>query len=215
MSHIVSLIRKDVLLSANYLLFIAAYLVFLSYTTMQNDLFSVSLFVTMPSILLLVNSCMQDVRNMNQRFALSLPVRRSQIVTAKYISIVPYLLFGIGCTVLSSLILNRLGHPLAIHWRDFGFTVLLVPASAAVYLPIYYWLGPKGQQIVNTAFFMIMFFGSMNLNELIKAQPWLGDFISNISRLSLREGVVAGLLYIAFILVSYIISLRILSTRDL
>lgn len=215
MSNIVSLIRKDILLSVNYLLFVAAYLVFLSYTTMSNDLFSVSLFVTMPSIMLLINSCMIDVRNMNQQFALSLPVRRSQIVTAKYVSIIPYLLFGLGCMFLSYFILELAGRSQSINWHDIGFTILLVPVSGAIYLPIYYWLGPKGQQIINTVFFMIIFFGSMNLRSLMESFPWLDNFIARLSSFSLIESMAAAFLYLVFILASYLVSLRIYTARDM
>ncbi|MBY9078523.1 ABC-2 transporter permease [Paenibacillus sp. HN-1] len=214
MSSIVSLIRKDILLSVHYLLFVAAYLVFLTYTTTSYNLFDVSLFVTMPSIMLLINSCMMDVRNMNQQFALSLPVRRSQIVIAKYISILPYLLFGLGCMYLSYFILEWAGRPENIHWHDIGFTVLLVPATAAIYLPIYYWLGSKGQQIINTVFFMIIFFGSMNLRSLMESWPWVDDFIARVNGFSLIESVAAGLLYLIFIIASYFVSLRIYTSRD-
>ncbi|WP_025692456.1 ABC-2 transporter permease [Paenibacillus zanthoxyli] len=216
MSNLVSLIRKDFMLSRNYLLFIVPYLILVSVMNTKIAQFGVSLLVIFPTMMMLLTSCLQDIRNVNIRFSLSLPVPRSLIVASKYVSVLPFLLIGVAFALVFSLVLTQLGHDSqSMNWRELGVSILLVPLMASVYLPLYYLLGPKGAQYVNTAFFLVIFFGMMNLGDIIKAIPGLKAFIQDSSALGLEKWLLGGAVYIVFITASYLISLRLFSTRDL
>lgn len=96
-----------------------------------------------------------------------------------------------------------------------GVSILSVPLMASVYLPLFYWLGPKGAQYVNTAFFLGLFFGIMNLGGIIKAIPGLKTFVLGTEGLGLEKWLVGGAIYILFVAASYLVSLRLFSSRDL
>ncbi|AKG34930.1 ABC-2 transporter permease [Paenibacillus durus] len=216
MSNLVSLIRKDFMLSRNYLLFLFAYLIFMSIMNTGSAPFGLSLLVTMPAMMMLLTTCLQDVRNVNIRFSLSLPVHRRMIVVSKYVSVLPFTLIGVAFTLVMSQVLPQLGYEgLNISWSEMGVSILLVPLIASIYLPLFYWLGPKGSQYVNTVFFMIVIFGTANLGDIINAIPGLKTFILESAALGLEKWLVGGAVYIVFIAASYLISLRLFSTRDL
>ncbi|AIQ13066.1 ABC-2 transporter permease [Paenibacillus durus] len=216
MSNLVSLIRKDFMLSRNYLLFLLVYLIFMTIMNTGSAPFGLSLLVTMPAMMMLLTTCLQDVRNVNIRFSLSLPVHRSLIVASKYVSVLPFTLIGVAFTLVMSQVLPQLGYEgLNISWREMGVSILLVPLIASIYLPLYYWLGPKGSQYVNTVFFMVVIFGSANLGDIINGIPGLKTFIQESPDMGFEKWLVGGAVYIVFIAVSYLISLRLFSTRDL
>lgn len=216
MSNVAALIRKDFLLSRSYILFLIPYLAFLTVTNSSSAAFNISLFISMPSVLMLITACTHDIRNVNLRFSLSLPVRREVIVAAKYISILPYVLGSALFTVGVFLLLDLFGvSVIPLSGREFGFAVLAVPFICAIYLPVYYWLGPKGSQYVNIVFFMIVFFGSMNIGSLIDAVPGLRSFLQNRGEFGAWAWLAGGVLYAAWLAVSYLISRRLFTARDL
>ncbi|BCG59366.1 ABC-2 transporter permease [Paenibacillus sp. URB8-2] len=216
MSNLVSLIRKDFMLSRNFLLFGVPYLMVLSIMNAKSAQFGVSLFITFPAMMMLLTSCLQDIRNVNIRFSLSLPVHRRLIVASKYVSVLPFILIGVAFALVFSLALAQLGYgSLSMNWRELGVSILSVPLMASVYLPLFYWLGPKGAQYVNTAFFLGLFFGIMNLGGIIKAIPGLKTFVLGTEGLGLEKWLVGGAIYILFVAASYLVSLRLFSSRDL
>ncbi|MFD1774683.1 ABC-2 transporter permease [Paenibacillus rhizophilus] len=216
MSNLVSLIRKDFMLSRNFLLFGVPYLLLIFIMNTKSTPFGVSLFVTFPAMMMLLTSCLQDIRNVNIRFSVSLPVHRRLIVASKYVSVLPFILIGAAFALVLSLVLQRLGYDiLNLNWRVLGVSILLVPLTASIYLPLYYWLGPKGAQYVNTVFFLVIFFGMNNLGDIISAIPGLKSFILDNADMGLEKWLLGGAVYIVFIAASYLVSLRLFTSRDL
>ncbi|QWU13894.1 ABC-2 family transporter protein [Paenibacillus sophorae] len=216
MSNLVSLIRKDFMLSRNYLLFMVPYLIVLSIMNTNAAQFGVSLIVIFSSMTMLLTSCLQDIRNVNIRFSLSLPVHRRMIVVSKYVSVLPFLLIGVAIVLVLSLVLQQLGYDiLNMNWRELGVSILSVPLMASIYLPLYYWLGPKGAQYVNTVFFLAIFFGMMNQGDIVNSIPGMKNFILDNADMGLEKWLVGGAVYILFVAASYLVSLRLFSSRDL
>lgn len=165
MYNLAFLIRKDIFLVRKFMLLLIPYYAYMAFINFN----SISMFVAFPILLLLINSCSLDNVHVNQRLVISLPVRRQQIVLAKYLAVIPYAMFGIVCTLLLYVGTIVLGYePSPSFWSEIGLTLLGIPLFVAVYLPVYYGFGPKGMGVVNMVFILIAMFMSINIVSLVK-----------------------------------------------
>lgn len=206
------LIRKDILLVHKFLLLLIPYALYMSYF----DMAGIGVIAVMPSMLMLINACSLDTRNINQRFVISLPVSRSEVVLSKYLSIVPFCLIGM---VLYSVMfagmklfgLTSDAYPLT----ELLLSLLAVPLLVSVYFPIFFWLGPRGAQVVNLVFVMSTVF----LSGLLMA-PFRGS-LSGLSQWLDIYGqetlpILIGLVGLLVVLtLSYLLSVKLFSSRDI
>lgn len=206
------LIRKDILLVRKFLLLLIPYALYMSFFGMVG----IGVIAVMPSMLMLINACTLDTRNINQRFVISLPVSRSEVVLSKYLSIVPFCLIGM---VLYSAVfwgMKLLGLTSdAYSLTDLLLSLLAVPLLASIYFPVFFWLGPKGAQVVNLVFVMATVFLSGLLiapfrGSLSGLSQWLD--ISSRGTLLILIGLV-GLLVV--LTLSYLLSVKLFTSRDI
>ncbi|ASA21695.1 ABC-2 transporter permease [Paenibacillus donghaensis] len=211
MTSAVYLIRKDMILSKKFLLPILLYYLLMAYTNID----SFSLFTLLPSLLLLINACSIDGSEMNQRYLLSLPLRRQQIVAAKYVSTVPFALLGFLSVVVIFIAATVMGKELgAGFWRETGLTTAAFPLLAAIYLPLYYWLGSKGSQYVNIVFMVVIMASSSVFANLSTKLPLINSW-SDLG--TDRKWLLYLIFAVAYVLIlgcSYLISLRIYRNKD-
>ncbi|NUU62154.1 ABC-2 transporter permease [Paenibacillus agri] len=207
----IHLIRKDFVLIRRFLLFLVPYYIYMA--TMSLHLYS--LLATLPPLMLLINSCTQDSQLRIQRLLVSLPVRRKELVFSKYLALLPYTLFGAISILLFYLVTTVSGHVISsTSWQEIGITLAIFPLLASIYLPLNYWLGAKGAQVVNIVFMLAVMLLSESVQNLV-------NLLSTLTRVS--EGLLSnhtlfylfsGLLYIGLIGCSYFISLRIFVQKD-
>lgn len=140
MFNLFLLIRKDFILLRNFIPIFLLSILFIAYVQLDNS----SMFATFQSLLLLVYSCSMDAQNNNTKFVIGLPVRRQEIILAKYLSLVPYCFIGLVCSLALLLISFSFGYSISpFYWIGVSLTLLMIPLTASIYLPIHYWLGSK------------------------------------------------------------------------
>ncbi len=206
------LIRKDLILVQKFMLLLIPYYLVMGYTNFDGY----TLFALFPAMILLINSCTLDVQQNNQKFLISLPVPRQQLVLAKYLAILPYGMVSLVCTLLLYLVAflsGRTTGPLA--WRELALCLAAFPLLASFYLPLYYWLGRKGTQVVNFVFIMLIMLSVSAASKLVEWMPGLSHWVSTGNTDSILLPVIAGLGYVLVLFCSYLISLRVFAAKDI
>ncbi|MNC49967.1 ABC-2 family transporter protein [compost metagenome] len=167
-------------------------------------------------MLMLMNACSLDVQHNNQRFLVSLPLPRHQLVLAKYLSLLPYAAISLTCTLLiylAGVATGRTIEPIA--WRELLLVIACFPLLASFYFPLYYWLGQKGMQIVNMIFMMLVMIGYPAIPSVTKKFPGLFDWINSATTDNILLWAIGGMAYLFFIYCSYLISLRVFVKKDI
>ncbi|SDL54086.1 ABC-2 transporter permease [Paenibacillus jilunlii] len=206
------LIRKDFILTRKYLLLLLLFYMVIGYSNLESYIVS-ALF---PSMLMLMNACSLDVQHNNQRFLVSLPLPRHQLVLAKYLSLLPYAAISLTCTLLiylAGVATGRTIEPIA--WRELLLVIACFPLLASFYFPLYYWLGQKGMQIVNMIFMMLVMIGYPAIPSVNKKFPGLFDWINSATTDNILLWAIGGMAYLFFIYCSYLISLRVFVKKDI
>lgn len=205
------LIKKDFILIHKLLLLLIPLFIFVVLMNLE----SLSYFSAFPSMLIMISSCTMDTQ-MTQRFLVNLPVRRQELVRAKYLSIIPYSCIGLGTIALIYLVLILTGGEVKPgFWQEVSLTSLTFPLLASIYLPLNYWLGSKGAQFVNSAFILLFVLGASSMNGLLQ---WFSEMKNRMSfgvDGSLIPYILLGLAYVFVISCSFFISLRIFERKDL
>ncbi|MHA6528874.1 ABC-2 transporter permease [Paenibacillus sp. BAC0078] len=205
------LIRKDFILLRKFMLLMIPYFVIMAYTNIDYY----TMFALFPSMLMMMNACTLDVQHNNQRFLVSLPLRRQQLVLAKYLTVLPYCLISLSCTLLlycTAFLLGWTSEPIA--WRELFLVIATFPILAAIYLPLYYWLGQKGMQFVNVIFMLMIMINVTGLSSLKDRFPALSEWLATGTTDNILIPIIAGLGYVIILYCSYLISLRIFIKKD-
>jgi len=204
--------QKDFVLLRKFLMLLVPVFFFMGFA--NRDTFS--LFAAFPSMLLLISSCTMDTQQMNQRFLINLPVRRAELVRAKYMAILPYALFSLAITAITYLITNVVvGEVNPGFWKEVGMTIATFPILAVIYLPLHFWLGVKGAQIVNVVFMLIITLGASSASRLLQWIPTLKEWMNFGAESNIIPYIVLGIAYVFVISCSYIISLRLFERKDI
>lgn len=212
MSNSIALIRKDLMLTRKYILLLIPYFVLMLYSNVE----AYTVFSLLPALLLLINACTIDMQHNNQKFLATLPVPRQRLIQAKYLTIIPLSLFSLLCTLLmyyAAVTMGKLDEPL--RWRELGLITAVIPLLAAFYLPVYYWLGQKGMQIVNFIFMMVIMLNFTAFASLNKEFPALAEWVRDGKTDNMLIYVIGGLAYLIIIYASYLISARIYMSKDI
>ncbi|ETT48214.1 MULTISPECIES: ABC-2 transporter permease [unclassified Paenibacillus] len=212
MYNSIALIRKDFMLTRKFILLLIPYYLIMGYMNAE----SYTVFSLFPAMLLLINSCTIDMQHNNQKFLVTLPVPRQRLIQAKYMTLIPFSLFSLTCTILLYLVaftMGKLDEPL--RWRELGIATAAFPLLASFYLPLYYWLGQKGMQIVNFIFIMVIMLNFTAITSLSKRFPALAEWISTGRLDNVLLVAISVLAYLVIIYASYLVSLRIYMHKDI
>ncbi|WP_342478188.1 ABC-2 transporter permease [Paenibacillus sp. FSL H7-0350] len=212
MYNSIALIRKDFMLTRKFILLLIPYYLIMGYMNAE----SYTVFSLFPAMLLLINSCTIDMQHNNQKFLVTLPVPRQRLIQAKYMTLIPFSLFSLTCTILLYLVaftMGKLDEPL--RWRELGIATAAFPLLASFYLPLYYWLGQKGMQIVNFIFIMVIMLNFTAITSLSKRFPALAEWISTGRLDDVLLVAISVLAYLVIIYASYLVSLRIYMHKDI
>lgn len=211
MFNLLLLIRKDIILLRNFIPLFLLSILFVAYVQLDSS----SMFATFQSLLLLVYSCSMDAQNNNTKFVIGLPVSRQEIVLAKYLSLIPYSFIGLVCSLALFLISFSFGYSISpVYWIGVSLTLLMIPVTASIYLPIHYWLGYKN-------YYFNIFFNVVITITTINAGSSLSNssVFSKITHLKLQDHLVQigliGIVYLFILYCSYKISLRLFCREEL
>lgn len=213
MSSAYLLIRKDfVLIQKMMLIFIPYYIIMGLFT----DATGLTMFALFPAMLLLVNSCSLDVQHHNLRFVASLPVSRSLVVRAKYLALIPYAVFSIVCTLALTFVAGAIGKEWSLlTWRETVVFAVVFAVLAAIYLPLHYWLGQKGAQVVNLVFIMSIMFSASAFANLRDWFPALDTWMTTGASGAGIPLVLTVLGCAVVVYASYLISLHVYTSKDI
>ncbi|MFC4596906.1 ABC-2 transporter permease [Cohnella hongkongensis] len=199
-----NLIRKD-LLSLRF--YIAAGLLYV--VIFGTFAFTPTMTGAFPAILIPLYATHIELRYKSMLFVGSLPVRRSQVVMAKYGSAFIYLVLGFLLTlVLQAVHRYGLDRSFPITTFDLAVAAALVMLFTSLYYPIQYALGSRNSTTVS---FVLIFL-------TIAASGWIGNVANQLSlepSTEIRLIVGLPLAGVALMCVSYRISIAIFLRKDL
>ncbi|MNO73569.1 hypothetical protein D3C76_645410 [compost metagenome] len=211
MSSIPLLMRKDLLLLKRYLWLIVIYAVMFSGFVQKNNYLLYN-FLPMLLLIMVVNNDMQPSA---QQFLGSLPVRRKILVLSKYVSA--------GSLIIISGILIGLVNCLALILQagNVNFNTYIVAGSTisgllfmALYIPLYYWLGPKGGQFLNIVLILVVMAGNGTITAILSSEQ-ANTITAWFNNHSLASGLMTVGIVIVAMLVSFVVSTTIYQKRDI
>ncbi|WP_217560076.1 ABC-2 transporter permease [Paenibacillus sp. GbtcB18] len=205
----VALLSKDFRVMRKELLWMAVYVVFFAVSFSNSPMGGVVVQLV-PSIMLLFISANHDVKNRNFILLGSLPVRRSDIVRARYVSVLLFGVLGAGIGFIVSTatsMIRGMGGASAFSWGTSGILGVMLLVYAAIYLPLHYWLGDKYLQVISVIMMILLFVSTSMLGLIVGATDRWGL----PSPAAVAVIAVSGA---AAFFVSYLISLGIMKKKD-
>lgn len=204
---VINLIRKDLVALRMYFLFILGYALFFGVATVTP--YSPLLIGVLPAIMMTLFVSSVELRNKSLLFIGSLPVKRQQIVLAKYAAVFVYLAIGFALAgavrVINETILGQSFPLTAVH---LVLAAGVAMAYTALYYPIQFRLGARNSTLVS---FLVVFLTMAIVGGLGSTFGKPGLVLPDYSQW-LWGIPLAGLI---LMVVSYGISLRIFGARDI
>lgn len=112
--------------------------------------------------LLMIQACARDDKNKSEVMLNSLPLRRRDIVFAKYLSTFPYAALGILSFLLAQNVVSLTGIPLTIDrlsLEGIAGALIAIMGMISFYYPVYFKLGFIRSNMVGMILFFGYFFG--------------------------------------------------------
>ncbi len=224
-----NLIFKDLLVQKKTLLFIFVYALLLIFIMQGSDTYS-AFISTFFCYMLIMTSCAYDDKSRADVLFNSLPVKRSTIVWAKYLSVFVYMLLITGIYSIIKAAVYLIGQPLllpALSAEGFVGGFLAVSLLSALYFPVYFKFGYMKSRIFNFILFFLLFFGitvfginaagtASALNYYAHSQSGAIqttiNFLQALSGLQLL-GLISALI-LAVLALSLFLSLKVYQRRD-
>lgn len=217
-----SLILKDILISKKILLLAAAFLILLVLTFPEEarNFAAVVIMVGMAYMGLIVTSS-ADETNKADILLNSLPLRRHEIVLAKYLSIFVYSAIGMVIYLLVAAATKVLGFPIHVYPINFKaviYGILAVSFLNGIYLPLMFKFGHGFSGIM----YIILIFGfSYGISYVIRLFKELTnyDWFQNIISFIMSQSDTVKMLLITAIAliiltISYLLSVKFYKNRE-
>lgn len=185
------LILKDLLLQKKMVIWSLVYIIFFSFTFQGAGEVAVVPIIVAISYMLLMTGCAWEDKNNSDVLLNSLPISRTKIVAAKYLSVFVYALVVLPAYWLITSLLMPLNnvtgltiYPLNLMGVIVGFAT--VALLSAFYLPVFFKVGYMRSRIINFALFFAVFaLGSMSAKYLMKLpKPDWVDSLPDLTRYS-------------------------------
>lgn len=220
-----NLVLKDIMIQKKSLLFCFGYCFFVLVFFGKQPAFGQSVYIMASvavSYLLLLGAGTIDSKNNTDLILNSLPLKRSQIVLAKYLTLPVYLVIALLFTLFASVIMRFFGHigflnPLTL--IDIVASLFGVGFLGSVYLPLFAKFGSHILRYVNVLIFMLAFFLPGFLLGFFRRHPPTGAVRGLISQLQTVPvwAILTGLFIATLLMIfgSLAVSLRIYVHKDL
>jgi len=216
------LIMKDVLIQKKQIIFGFFYLLFIIFAFQNSDVGTFIIGITAFTYLVVTYSCASEEKNRADVMLNSLPVKRSQIVAMKYLSVVIFFLSGTLAYMLFTGLLKNSGFNIKIYMLTIeGFLAGFISVSlmTGIYFPIYFKVGYMKSRILNLILFFSIFTGVSYIAQYIQhmdnnaLNKLLAGILASQSNFSIAVILLA--LTVIFQLISYGISVKIYNNREL
>ncbi len=204
-----NLIAKDILVQKKQLPLSFAYilLIVFAFQSVGKAMFAVSIVAF--TYMMIMTSCAYEDKNKADILLNSLPLKRSSIVLAKYLSVLVFFLMGTVAYAILTLVISISGipikpNPLSLESFVGGFAG--VSLLSGLFLPVFFKLGYIKSKIYNFILFFVFFFGVSALSEVLQKQEiaWMKDITHFIQTKS--DALIAVLLLgviLVFLMISY------------
>ncbi|HHV71831.1 MAG TPA: ABC-2 transporter permease [Clostridia bacterium] len=211
-----NLILKDIFLLKKTILASAAYIVFFLFVFRQSGITVFPAVMVAISYMLILSGCAYENKNNSDLMLNSLPIPRSRIVAAKYLSIFVFLGWGMIIYLIVVKLFSMIKLPIEISplsLEDLIGAIFAVSFLNSIYLPIFFKFGYIKSRIINVFIFLLIFFGFSNgVKFFIDNQNNLSLFSKQATNFQLALGIIIAAL--VFFLISYFISLKFYKNRE-
>lgn len=169
---------------------------------------------------LIVVASKSDEKNNNGRMLASFPLRRSDIVTAKYVGIVMFMGISFLLTLLWSWLAGIVFPAQELPWfstQSTILTILILLVFYAIYFPLFFATGSRLVQVLDLV--VIFSVGGVGLLA-IRILEWTNVRIGSSLRILLNSNNISDLLWalgigLILLLLSWCISMSVYKTRNL
>lgn len=216
-----SLIIKDVLIQKKQLIFAIVYLAFVlvAFQGMGEAMFPMGLVAF--TYLLSMTACAYEEKNKAELLLNSLPIKRVDIVTAKYLSMILYTILGMFSYKVMTTIINLVNIPL----KTYPLSLEIIIGSLAavclmtgIWFPIYFKFGYMKMRIATFVLFFLFFFGSSLMTSFLKTRQdsqWVDGIISFFeSQNDIVIALVLLLIIVLYMLLSFSLSVWFYNKRE-
>ncbi|MBU3155589.1 ABC-2 transporter permease [Clostridium estertheticum] len=220
----VNLIIKDILIQKKTIIYALLYaaFVFVCFSTIFPNGFGLYVMSPMVITYLYITLAVQyDDKNNSEVILNSLPLKRSDIVISKYMSIFVFGIIGIICSTLVGAIGNATGRLKfigSISLLDIVLVIMSICIFSSIYYPVYFKFGVAKIKIFTMVIFMIFFFVPMNAMSYVIKNPnnffvqKFNYFINNTS--TLTQNFIALTIGLIIFMISLMISIHIYNNKE-
>lgn len=216
-----SLIIKDVLVQKKQLIFAIVYLAFVlvAFQGMGEAMFPMGLVAF--TYLLSMTACAYEEKNKAELLLNSLPIKRVNIVTAKYLSMILYTILGMFAYKVMTTIINLVNIPLKTYPLSLEIIIgslAVVCLMTGIWFPIYFKFGYMKMRIATFVLFFLFFFGSSLMTTFLKTNQdslWVRGIISFFE--SQNDFIIALVLLsiiVLYMLLSFLLSMWFYNKRE-
>jgi len=217
-----NLIVKDVLVQRKQLAFSFFYILFMTFVFQKNEIGTFLAAISAFTYLLVSYSCANEDKNKSDVMINSLPVKRSQVVAMKYLSVIVFFLAGTVAYMLFTSILKNTGINIKIYTLTIDGIIggfISVSLLTGIYFPVYFKVGYMKSRILSIILFFGTFTGISYLANYIQRinSNILDKLLSNFLNSQGNTVIMIILFAIAVIfqIVSYGVSVKIYNNREL
>lgn len=171
--------------------------------------------------MLMMNATAYDDKNHFEMILNSLPIARSQIVFAKYLSIFVYVGLAFVSYLMAFFIIRIFHLPLSvlpITPVSLICALLTLSLMAGLYFPLYFKMGYLKSNVLKTVIFTVFFFGPLLGFTVLQSNPengWLRSLLVSIRSLSsAQQSLILCVLTFLFLSLSLGLSLRFYQQRE-
>lgn len=216
-----NLIIKDILIQKKQVAFSIAYMAFIlvAFQGMGEAMLPMGLVAL--TYMLSMTSCGYEEKNKSDIMLNSLPVKRANIIAAKYMSVFVYFAMGmlVYALFLKIIIMAQIPlktYPITLEAFIGGFVA--VSMMTGIWLPIYFKFGYMKLRVVNFVLFFLFFFGTSYLNKFFKENQnsqWVQNIINFLnSQGNITIALIIFAMVIILLIISYGLSVRFYSKRE-
>jgi hypothetical protein len=221
---VLNLLFKDLLIQKKNFLFALFYLIFLIFVFQEPPMSDAVYATNTVVIVYLFTTCASsyDDKNRSEVLLNSLPVRRREIVLAKYLSTFLYAVIGLAGTIFFMAVLDAAG--LKSLGRMPGLQEIVGSLSAAVllnsvYYPLYFKFGAIKVRLFSIIVFVLIFLLPGFLVGYFKShssgEAAVGLVTAVLNTPGWLQGSAIAVLLLAVLLVSLVLSLKIYKNKEL
>ncbi|MEA4963723.1 ABC-2 transporter permease [Lutispora sp.] len=216
-----NLIVKDMLIQKKQMIFSLAYMAFVlvAFQGMGSSMFSAGLMAF--TYMLAMTSCAYEDKNKSDVMLNSLPVKRSRIVAAKYLSVIVYLAMGTIIYMVSTSIIIMAQIPLKVYplsLEIFIGVLISVGLMTGIWFPIFFKYGYMKLRVVNFVVFFLFFFGISFISDYLRKNQDAAWLQSMVNFFSSRSDAAIAAIFIAsisiFLLISFMLSVWFYKNRE-